>query len=305
MRKTFADTVIDYTIKNEKAIILSGDAGLGIFCDFKEKYPDKFLNMGIAEQNMMSFAAGLAITGYKVFCYNIIPFIFYRCYEQIRNDICYQELPVVLIGTGSGVTYAPQGITHYAVEDISLARTLPNLTVLSPADPIETKLSAEFATCADGPVYVRVAKSGEKNINDKENFNITKAQLLQDGEEIALLFHGSISQEIIFLNGMLKKEKIKIKLISVPMVQPLNVKQLLELIGDVKKVISVEEHFTNSGLGSVLEPIIMKHKSEIEFEKLGISPEYIHLVKDTSGMREYYNISANKLYEKIKTKLSS
>ncbi len=300
MRNTFANTIIDYTVKNDKAIILAGDAGLGIYCDFKEKYPDKFINMGIAEQNMISFAAGLAISGYKVFCYNIAPFVLYRCYEQIRNDICYQELPVVLIGTGSGVTYAPQGITHYAIEDIGIAKTLPNLTVLSPADPIETKLSAEFAAYSKNPVYIRLAKSGEKNIHLNENFDITEPQLHYDGNDLALLFHGSISQEIIKLIAMLKEENIKIKIISIPLVQPVNFKSLMKEIDGFNAIITVEEQFINCGLGSIIESEVRKLNPSIHFESLGITPEYPHLIKDNNGMRDYYGISAAKLLSKVK-----
>lgn len=118
---------------------MSGDAGYGVLDEYKKCFPNRYLNLGVAEQNMISFSAGLGLAGYNVFIYNIVPFVLYRCYEQVRNDICYQRLPVTLIGIGSGVTYAPQGITHYGVEDVSIARTLPNLVILSPSDPIEAE----------------------------------------------------------------------------------------------------------------------------------------------------------------------
>ncbi|MDH4028594.1 MAG: transketolase, partial [Nitrospirota bacterium] len=153
MRNTFMDTVIDSCSRRDDVFIISGDAGLGVFDDFRETYPDRFLNLGVAEQNMASFSAGMAMTGSKVFTYNIIPFALYRCYEQVRNDICYQKVPVVLVGIGSGITYAPQGMTHYSIEDVGLARTLPNLTVISPADPIEAGLAALYSLDAENPVY--------------------------------------------------------------------------------------------------------------------------------------------------------
>src|SRR3989338_2535360 len=129
---------------------------------------------------MISFSAGLALAGYKVFVYNIIPFVLYRCYEQVRNDICYQRLPVTLVGIGSGVTYAPQGMTHYSVEDIAVARSLPNLTIFSPADPMEAKLCAEYAVKNNAPVYIRIAKSGEPPIHKNDLKDISKPILINE-----------------------------------------------------------------------------------------------------------------------------
>src|SRR5271157_1317344 len=165
MRNTFIDTVVEASRERKDIFIISGDAGLGVFDDFKDTHSDRFLNLGIAEQDMASFSAGLSITGFKVFMYNIIPFLLYRCYEQVRNDICYQALPVVLVGIGSGVTYAPMGMTHYSVEDLGIAQTLPNLKVFSPSDPIEAKLAADYSLGSESPVYVRLAKRGEPNIH--------------------------------------------------------------------------------------------------------------------------------------------
>jgi len=160
MRNAFIDTILDAGKKIPDIFVISGDAGLGVFDKFKEEFSDKFLNLGVAEQNAVGFSAGLALTGYKVYLYNIIPFVLYRCYEQVRNDICYQDLPVVLVGIGSGVTYAPQGMTHYSIEDLGIAQTLPNLEVFSPADPVEAKLAARYSLTAKSPVYVRLPKKG-------------------------------------------------------------------------------------------------------------------------------------------------
>src|SRR3990167_8544765 len=155
MRNTLINTIIDACKKREDVFVISGDAGLGVFDEFKEAYKNRFLNLGIAEQNMASFAAGLAMSDFKVYLYNIIPFLLYRCYEQVRNDICYQRLPVTLVGIGSGLTYAPQGMTHYSVEDIAIARTLPNLVILSPSDPVEAQGCVEYAFKSKKPVYIR------------------------------------------------------------------------------------------------------------------------------------------------------
>ncbi len=300
MRNTFIDTVIDACNTRDDVMILSGDAGLGVFDEFKITHPDKFLNLGVAEQNMTSFAAGLSITGSKVYTYNIIPFTLYRCYEQVRNDICYQNLPVVMVGTGSGVTYAPQGMTHYAIEDIGLARTLPNLTILSPMDPLEAELAARFSLNADNPVYVRLPKKGEPHIHEKGDFDITVPQKVREGGEIAILFHGSISTEVMEAYNNLVNENIHPMLVSIPMLQPLNHEALFETIKDMKHVISIEEHYENSGLGNILEGLCSKHKPSWNLKTMGIPFHFVHEIKNQQGMREHFGIHSKNIVKTVK-----
>ena len=305
MRNAFINTVLKACEEKEDLFIISGDAGLGVFDEFKEKRAERFLNLGVAEQNMISFSAGLAMTGFKVYVYNIIPFVLYRCYEQVRNDICYQELPVTLVGIGSGITYSPQGMTHYSVEDLGIAQTLPNLKVFSPIDPIEAKLAARYSLSSESPVYVRLAKRGEPNIHKTENFDITEPQLIEDGEDIALVFHGSIGLEVLKTRELLKKDGILPKFISIPMVMPINTEKLFSMLQNVKCVITVEEHFINSGIGSMLSREYVKAKPGWELFTLGIPDGFIHVIKDLDGMREYFGISAARIAEYIRRKLRS
>ena len=303
MRNTFINTIIDACKTREDVFIISGDAGLGVFDEFKDVYQDRFLNLGVAEQNMTSFAAGLALSDFKVYLYNIIPFVLYRCYEQVRNDICYQELPVTLVGIGSGITYSPQGMTHYSVEDLGIAQTLPNIKAFSPIDPIEAKLAARYSLSCESPVYVRLAKRGEPNIHKSENFDITEPQLIEDGEDIALVFHGSIGLEVLKTREILKKDGILPKFISIPMVMPINIEKLLSLLKSTKCVITVEEHFINSGIGSMLSREYVKTNPGWKLFTLGIQDEFIHVIKDLDGMREYFGISASKIAEYIRKKV--
>jgi transketolase len=251
---------------------------------------------------MTSFAAGLSMVGFRVYVYNIIPFLLYRCYEQVRNDICYQEMPVTLVGIGSGITYSPQGMTHYSVEDLGIAQTLPNLKVFSPIDPIEAKLAAKYSLSSESPVYVRLAKRGEPNIHKNENFDITEPQLIEDGEDIALVFHGSIGLEVLKAREMLKKDGIFPKLISIPLVMPINTGKLFSMVKSAKCVITVEEHFLNSGLGSMLSREYVKTNPGWKLFTLGIPDGFIHAIKDLDGMREHFGISAARIAEYIRKK---
>jgi transketolase len=305
MRNTFINTIIDACKIRDDVFIISGDAGLGVFDEFKNLYPDRFLNLGVAEQNMASFSAGLAMTGFKVYIYNIIPFILYRCYEQVRNDICYQKLPVVLVGIGSGITYALQGMTHYAVEDLGIAQTLPNLTVISPIDPIEAELAALHSLNSHSPVYIRLAKRGEPYIHKGKNFDIREPQIIEEGEEIAVVFYGSIGEEVMKAKNILNQEGIYPRIISVPMVIPMDIRKLFSLIEGMKYVITVEEHFVNCGMGAILLRESINRNSDWKIFTLGIVDKFIHEIKDINGMREYYGISAHTISDYIKQLIAS
>lgn len=296
MRNAFINTVLDACAQREDIFIISGDAGLGVFDDFKERYPQRFLNLGVAEQNMTGFAAGLAMTGFKVVVYNIIPFILYRCYEQVRNDICYQELPVVLVGIGSGVTYAPMGMSHYAVEDIGIASTLPNLQVLSPCDPVEARCAANHALAASQPVYVRLAKRGEPDLNPGKIEDIALPQVLREGGQVALLCHGSITEEVLKAHAMLVAEGCCPLLVSVPMVQPLPVEQLRNLLGGMRAVIVVEEHYRQCGLGAA---VAAQLSLACPIIKLGLPERFIHEIRDTAGMRSQFGLDAGSIVQAV------
>lgn len=303
MRNAFIDTILKSCAARKDVFMISGDAGLGVFDAFKESSSDRFVNLGVAEQNAASFAAGMALGGYKVYLYNIIPFVLYRCYEQVRNDICYQKQPVVLVGIGSGVTYAPQGMTHYSVEDLGIALTLPNLTVFSPIDPIEARLAAKYSLDAKTPVYVRLAKRGEPDIHKEREFDITLPRVIEDGERVAILFHGSIAGEAVEAGRMLADSGIRPKLISIPMVQPLNFEAIDAAVANAEFVVTVEEHFTGSGLGARLACEWMKRRPRWQLSSLGIPDAFIHKIKDTANMRESFGISAGRIAKFVKNLL--
>ncbi len=296
MRNTVINKITEHAKNDESVFLITGDAGFGVLDEYKKNFPDRFLNLGIAEQNMISFAAGLGLVGFKVFVYNLVPFVLYRCYEQVRNDICYQKLPITLIGIGSGVTYASHGMTHYSVEDITIARTMPNLTILSPSDPVEAGKCAEYAIKSKTPVYIRLAKSGESSIHKNKLKSIRDPIVLKKGADVAVLFHGSIANEVIKALENLNKNPM---IISVPMVYPLNFTSLLEKLKNVHTIITVEEHFVDGGLGSIISDWLVKERLFFRLIKLGIKNEFIHAIKNNAGMRCKYGISSENIKNTI------
>ena len=299
MRNAFIDTVIEACLQRDDIFIISGDAGLGVFDDFQKQRPDRFLNLGIAEQNMIGCAAGMALTGFRVYVYNIVPFVLYRCYEQVRNDICYQQLPVTLIGIGSGLTYSPMGMTHYSVEDLGIAQTLPNLHVFSPADPAEAESAARVTLAGDSPTYVRLAKRGEPRIHLDAPPDVTRPLRLVDGSDVALVFHGTVVNEVMAAQETLSEMGVSVQVISLPQIAPCPMDRLNAMLADVGQVVSVEEHFVDSGLGSRLAYWHAAHRPEWKLSCLGIKPEYIHVIKKQDGMRQHYGLTAEHIVSHV------
>jgi len=297
MRSSVVDRIFYRAQKNKDIFLVTGDAGFGVLDQYRDRLPRRFLNLGVAEQNMISFSAGLALAGYKVFIYNIIPFLLYRCYEQVRNDICYQRLPITLVGIGSGVTYAPLGVTHYSIEDIALARTMPNLVILSPSDPVEAVACADYALRAKTPVFIRLAKTGEPVLHSKPIKDILSPIVVQSGRGVAVIFHGSVSCEVM---AALMRIKQKPLVISMPCLSPINDAALKKHLRGIGRVITVEEHFIDGGLGTIIIEWAARNNVSIEVEKMGITNEFIHSIKNNSGMREHYGIDAAAIENKIK-----
>ena len=301
MRNSIVNKIVEIAEKDSNLFLICGDAGFGVLDEFQAKFPERFLNLGIAEQNTIGFAAGLGLVGYNVFVYNISPFVLYRCYEQVRNDICYQRVPITLIGIGSGVTYSPGGVTHYAVEDITIAKSLPNLTILSPSDPIEALKSVEYAHQSKDPVYIRIAKSGEPIIQNNGFTDITQPNVIRKGKGVAILFHGSISNEVMEAVESLDSA---VTAISIPMIHPLNFVALRKCLKNIHTIITVEEHFVQGGLGSIISDWIVEERLQYRVTKLGIKNEFIHSIKNVSGMRKLYGISSENICKKINEALA-
>lgn len=286
MRNSIANRIKELAKTDEKLFVISGDAGLGVWDDFKDT--KQFINPGVNEQLDIGFGAGMSLMGHKVVYYNIAPFVIMRPYEFVRNDICYQELSMILIGTGSGITYAPAGMTHYVLEDIALASTMPNLDIFSPADPIEAVACFNYAYKNKKPSYIRIAKNGEKVLHQK-NIDVTKPIFLHktDSKHI-LILHGSIVDEASKI-----LEIVDINIVTVPMLT-FNF-DWESFLNNFDKIFTLEEHFINGGFGSML-----RDKTEKKIYKFGIKNEYVHKIGNRDYLREYYKIDGKSVAKQIK-----
>jgi transketolase len=248
MRNKFINKLCDLAITNKNLFLLCGDIGYSVLEPFKEKFPDRFLNVGVAEQNMTQVAAGLAKEGYNVFTYSLGNFPTLRCMEQIRNDVCYHKLNVKIISVGSGYAYGSLGFSHHTTEDIAMLRSLPNMIVSSPGDPIEAEAVANFMVKRKGPGYIRLNKSGEKLVHSLD-IKIKPGNFVEiiKGKKIAVLSTGSI----LYQNFQeIKKFKLKWGLFSSPFIGNYNKESLINLTKTYDTLVTVEEHQLNGGFGS-------------------------------------------------------
>lgn len=299
MRNRIAKRIYEKAAEDKSLFLISGDAGLGVWEPFQKDFPERFLNPGVNEACDMGMAAGLALCGHKVVYYNIAPFVVMRPYEQLRNDICYQELPVIFIGTGSGITYAPSGMTHYAVEDIALCGSLPNLNIFSPCDPLEADAAFEYAYLSRNPSYIRIPKNGEPELHKKPVHDITLPHVLREGKDAMIVFHGSISDEVLKACDLLAGQGIYVCAVSHPCVSGVS-PDMLDMISMFPQVFCVEEHFEYGGLGTRLADICNSFSIHKKIHKIAIKNQYIHKVGNRDFLRKFYGLDAESIAADIK-----
>lgn len=252
MRNAFASEITSLSKKNDKIVLLSGDIGNRLFDEYKSENPKKFYNCGVAEQNMTGVAAGLAMNGMRPVTYTITPFLTTRCLEQIKIDICYNNLPVTIVSVGAGLSYAGLGPTHHSCEDISFLRSLPNMKVICPADAFEVKAALRASFLQNSPVYIRMGKKGEpllhKHVPSK--FIIGKSMTIKKGKDICIIFTGNIMSEA--LSSLEKLEKLGFfpELVNFHTIKPLDKVKLKTIFKNFKYLAIIEEHSLIGGLSS-------------------------------------------------------
>lgn len=253
MRTAFIDQLIKEARKNDKIFLLVGDLGYNVVEPFAKEFPERFKNVGIAEQNMAGVAAGLAMSGFNVYFYSIGNFPTLRCIEQIRNDIAYHHANVKVVAVGGGYAYGDLGATHHATEAIGMIRTIPNILVCSPSDPIEARALTTFSSSYNGPMYIQLGKAGEKIIHDHE-INLKLGDLVPykvENKKEAIIVTGSIASVVVAAEDTQKAD-----VYTLPFVKPINEEQIVKIANSYEIITIVEEHQKSGGVGSaVIEKI--------------------------------------------------
>jgi len=301
MRKVFIDTLCNLAQKDKRIWLLTADLGFSFLEKFAEKYPDRFVNIGVAEQNMAGVAAGLALSGNIVFMYSIANFPVFRCLEQIRNDICYHNANVKIVSVGAGMAYGSAGYTHHGIEDIGVMRLLPNMTVVSPADPIETKFATIAIAQHPGPCYLRLGKSNEPVLHQGlPHFELSKAIIVTEGSDITLIASGTILKTAIEAAEQLKIQGYQAEIISVPVIKPFDAETILKSAHKTGRVITIEEHGLG-GLATVVAETIVGMKCR--FSPILIEQCPITVAAGQQKLREMHGLNVDSLLKTTKAML--
>lgn len=301
MRDTFVSTLVELAKSDKRIEVVTGDLGFGVLKPFWEQCPNQFTNAGIAEQNMTSLAAGMALEGKIVFTYSIGNFPTLRCLEQIRNDCAYHHANVKIVCIGGGFVYGSLGMSHQATEDIAIMRALPDVAVLAPGDLVEAEECTRALVDYEGTAYLRLGRGGEKRIHKAiEKFKIGKAINVHGGEKVAILSTGAIFEEVEIAVEKLRERGIYPAVYTFPTVKPIDKECIVKLAQAYKLIVTVEEHNTLAGFGSaVAEVIVEMAGTKARMLRIGIEDRYCIKVGNQKYLREQYEIDGKSIAERI------
>ena len=298
MRAAFVRSLIDSARTDERIFLLVGDVGYSLVEPFAEEFPDRFVNIGVAEQNMTGIATGLAMCGKIVFVYSLANFPTLRCVEQIRNDVCYHNANVKIVASGGGLAYGALGITHHVTEDIGIMRTLPNMTIIAPADPVESALATRAITEWSGPCYLRLVKTGDPLLHKRTpDFQIGKAIVVRDGSDVTLIATGGILKNAIQAAEQLSKQGIQSRVLSMHTIKPLDVDAVLAAARETSAIITIEEHNIIGGLGSAVSEVLAERGRRVAFRRIGINDTFCSQVGSQAYLQKVHSLSVESIAE--------
>lgn len=279
MRNTFSEALYEAATKDPNIYIVVSDISpAGSMAKFSSQYPDRFINVGVAEQSMIGICAGLALKGCQPFAYTIATFTLYRPFEMVRDDLCYQNLPVTVVGMGAGVIYSTLGGTHHSQEDIAIAGALPNMQIIAPCDPLEcTDATRWCAQQKNGPVYLRIGKAGEPVLTKgAEPWQFGKVRYLRRGTDVCILTYGVITKMAAAIADHLQEQGKSVSLVSVHTVKPLDRAGIVDALKRHKHVIVIEEHAPQGGLAPQTKQIAWDSKAACRLDVFTLQDEFIH-----------------------------
>lgn len=301
MRDTFVRTLVSLAKENNNIELITGDLGFGVLAPYYETVPDQFTNAGIAEQNMTTVAAGMALEGKTVFTYSIGNFPTLRCLEQIRNDCAYHHANVKVVCVGGGFVYGSLGMSHQATEDLAILRALPDVVVMAPADLVEAEECTKALANYQGTAYLRLGRGGEKRIHEKiEDFQIGKAIKVKDGERVAIFSTGAIFEEVTAAYEQLVADGYNPTVYTFPTVKPIDKDVIEQCAEKFDLIVTCEEHNIVGGFGSAVAEVMAEMKSKKAYLlRVGLKDEYSIMVGNQKYLREQYGMNSDAIVRKI------
>lgn len=302
MRDAFIRSLLSIAQENPRVVLLTGDLGFGVFDEFRRKCPGQFYNIGVAEQNLASVGAGMAMAGHIVFTYSIGNFPTLRCLEQVRNDICYHGADVKIVSVGGGMAYGALGYTHHAVEDLAIMRALSGCTVVAPGDPVEVEKLTPQITRTPGPVYLRLGRANEDRLLPEDaDIRLGEPTLVRDGEDVLLLTTGGILPEPLAAADTLAAVGISARVVSVHTIRPLAEETIAEMAAEFPVVITCEEHSIIGGLGGAVAEVLMEAGVRTRFRRFGLKPTFPTGVGSQKYLRKVNGVNADALVKLVRS----
>ena len=296
MRTALINTLIQLAETDPNLYLLTADMGFGLVEPFATRYPKQYINVGVAEQNMIGVATGLALEGKKVFCYSIGNFPTMRCLEQIRNDVCYHNLPVCIVSGGAGLWYGALGMTHHAVEDIAMMRCLPNMTILSPCNASEVRGLIRGVYDYSSPCYLRMTKETEPS--DLEMFPSQQEQG-NTPSSVVLVAVGTVAYDALNAVNILAGYDIYASVLSVKVLKPLNQQVILDAICNARLILTIEEHSRIGGLGSAVAEVLAGMKQHPPLVRLGARDEYPTTAMSYEELLKFHHLDVDSIVQEV------
>jgi transketolase len=299
IRDAFFDEVYRLAASDRDVIFLTADMGAFSLNRFKADLRDQYINVGVAEQNLVGIAAGLALAGKKVFIYTIAPFATQRCYEQLKVDISGMGLPVTIIGSGPGITYSSDGPTHHAVQDVAIMRALPGMTIFNPADAASAAAAARLAYESAGPVYVRIDKGKPTQLYDTNHDFTAGLSRLKPGRDLTIIATGVMVPQALKAAGELAGRGVDAGVVDVYRLQPLNEALLVDIVAEAPRLVTLEEHLLVGGLGSAVAELMADRAVNRPLKRIGINNAVCPGYGDRQWMHEHYGLDAGSIVGNI------
>jgi transketolase len=297
MRATFAAELVRLATEDERVMLLTGDLGFAVLEPFAERFPDRFVNVGVAEQNMVGIATGMAEAGYTPYVYSIATFASMRPYEFIRNGPILHDLPVRVVGVGGGMDYGHNGMTHYAIEDVGIMRVQPGLTIVAPADPEQTRAALPALQALDGPVYLRLGKESTAVPGLDGRFEVGRAERIGTGTDVALVALGGMGATAVTAAERLAADGVGASVIVVSTLNPSPVEDLAAALAEVRLAVTLEAHYVNGGVGSLVAEVIAEAGLPCRLLRAGLRSTPVGVTGSRDYLYDRYGLSAPKVAE--------
>lgn len=299
-RDAFFDEIYRIAKQDRNVIFLTADMGAFSLVRFKEDLPGQFINIGLAEQNMISIMAGLSLRGKRVFAYGIAPFVTLRCFEQIKIDLCCMNLPGTIVSVGGGYTYGSDGPTHHATCDISVMRTLPEITILNPSDAIMTTACARMAYEGDGPKYIRIERGKIPLLYDDFRKDFTDGlAMLKSGSDLNIIATGMTVHRAFAIVDKLSKYSIDAGIIDLYRIKPVNEGLLLEFLSESKRIVTLEENSIIGGIGSIVSELITDYGKMVPLKRFAIRDWHCYEYGDRDYLNSISGLDVGNVVENI------